>query len=60
LLSTSAYLTDILNAVHSALSLSENDKQQLLSNAKLTASKHNLETEQKAFSEILNNLAHIW
>ena len=52
--------TDILNAIHAALSLSENDKQQLLSNAKLTASKHNLEAEQKAFFEILNNLPHIW
>lgn len=52
--------TDILNAVHAALSLSEKDKQQLLSNAKLTAVKHNLETERNAFFEILNNLVHIW
>jgi len=51
---------DILSSVYLALSLSVYDQQQLLSNAKLTALKYNLQTEREAFYEILNNLQEIW
>ena len=51
---------DVLNAINTALSLPENVKQQLLSNAKLTASKHSLVAERKEFYDILNNLSDIW
>ncbi|ASF46105.1 glycosyltransferase [Methylovulum psychrotolerans] len=50
----------ILDSVHQAVSLSMHKRQQLLSNAKQTALKHNLHTEQQAFFEILDNLPNIW
>jgi Glycosyl transferases group 1 len=53
-------VNQIVAAAHRALQQAEDERMQMLDNARMTARRHSLEQERKRFSEILEQIDQLW
>lgn len=51
---------EVIAATENALTLSDTEMERVRSNARETAQRHSMETERRAFTEILENLDRLW